>query len=257
MQARPMNSLPVAPTNGAQTVTDRLPALNGPLRSWLLVEASDAKAIEVIAASAVLRSEASMLLPMLRQEALRPATHDEIMMIVKSREQIFGDLRMDRSEVEWTVFWADYFEALSGLTASSIEAGMVAYIALPDSEWAPKPGKLAHLAKTTPTCGRFARAYNRARSAVVASQKAAEPKPVVEERPSPEAVKAMVAETLAALAETPTAKAAAARKKALRPTPSAPLPAGSAMSAEMRAMLEARQVIPPRGHDQHQYGEAA
>lgn len=257
MQARPMNSFPVAPTPGAQTATDRLPALSGPLRSWLLVETSDAKAIEVISKSDVLRSEAAMLMPMLRQEALRPATPEEIMLIVKSREQIFGDLRMERSEVEWTAFWADYFEALNGLTAASIETGMVAYIALPDSEWAPKPGKLAHLAKTTPTCGRFTRAYNRARAAVVASQKAAEPKPVVEDRPSPEEVKAMVAKTLAALAETPTAKAAAARKKALRPTPSAPLPAGSAMSAEMRAMLEARKVISPIDREPYQYGEAA
>ena len=256
MQARPMNSLPVAPTHGAQTVTDRLPALNGPLRSWLLDETSDAKAIEVISRSELLRGQAAMMLPVLRAEALRPATPDEIMLIVKSREQIFGDLRSPRSEVEWTAFWSDYFEALNGLTAASIEAGMVAYIALPDSEWAPKPGKLAHLAKITPTCGRFTRAYNRARAAVVASQKAAEPKPVVEERPSPEEVKAMVAETLKALAETPTAKAAAARKQAMKPTPSAPLPAGSHMSAEMRAKLEARKAILPR-YDLDQYGEAA
>jgi len=117
----------------------------------------------------------------------------------------------------------------------------------PDSDWAPKPGKLAHLARTTSTTGRFTRAYNRARSAVVASQKAAEPKPVVEERPSPEEVKAMVADTL---------KAAAARKQAMKPTPSAPLPAGSHMSAEMRAKLEARKAILPR-YDLDQYGEAA
>lgn len=257
MQARPMNSFPVAQPNEAQTVTDRLPALSGPLRSWLLVETSDDKAVEVISKSPMLRSEAAMLLPMLRQEALRPAQPEEIMMIVKSREQIFGDLRMERSEVEWTAFWADYFEALNGLTAASIEAGMVAYIALPDSEWSPKPGKLAHLAKTTPTQGRFTRAYNRARAAVVASQKAEEPKRPAEPKPSPEAVKAMLAETLKALAETPLAKAAAARKKALRPTPSAPLPAGSTMSAEMRAMLEARKVIPPIDRDPYQYGEAA
>lgn len=256
MQAMPMNSFPPPSTHGVQTANDRLPALNGPLRSWLLDETSDAKAIEVISRSELLRGQAAMMLPALRAEALRPATPDEIMLIVKSREQIFGDLRTARTEVEWTAFWSDYFEALTGLTAASIETGMVAYIALPDSEWAPKPGKLAHLAKTTPTTGRFTRAYNRARSAVVASQKAAEPKPVVEERPSPEAVKAMVAETLKALAETPTAKAAAARKQAMKPTPSAPLPAGSHMSAEMRAKLEARKAILPR-YDEAQYGEAA
>ena len=257
MQAKPMTSFPPPSMHGAQTANDRLPALSGPLRSWLLEETSDAKAIEVISRSDLLRSQASMMMPVLRAEALRPATPDEIMMIVKSREQIFGDLRSARTEVEWTAFWSDYFEALNGLTAASIEAGMVAYIALPDSEWAPKPGKLAHLAKTTPTQGRFTRAYNRARAAVVASQKAEEPKRAPEPKPSPEAVKAMLAETLKALAETPLAKAAAARKKALRPTPSAPLPAGSTMSAEMRSMLEARKVIPPIDRDPYQYGEAA
>lgn len=229
--------------------------LSRALSCWLLDETSDAKAIEVIAKSDLLRSEATMAMPALRAAALRPASPDEIRTIIGSRFPTYPQPK--RTEGEAAAFWADYFDALEGLTPAMVEAGMAAHVKDPKAEFLPKPGRLAELAKTTPTTGRFTRAYNRARSAVVASQKAAEPKPVVEERPSPEAVKAMVAETLAALAETPTAKAAAARKKALRPTPSAPLPAGSAMSAEMRAMLEARQVIPPRDHAPYQYGEAA
>ena len=184
-----------------------------------------------------------MAMPALRAVALRPASPDEIRTIIGSRFPTYPQPK--RTEGEAAAFWADYFDALEGLTPAMVEAGMAAHVKDPKAEFLPKPGRLAELAKTTPTTGRFTRAYNRARSAVVASQKAAEPKPVVEERPSPETVKAMVAETLAALAETPTAKAAAARKKAQRPTPSAPLPAGSAMSAEMRAMLEARRFISP------------
>ncbi len=229
--------------------------LSRALSCWLLDETSDAKAIEVIAKSDILRSEATMAMPALRAAAQRPATPDEIRTIIGSRFPTYPQAK--RTEGEAAAFWADYFDALDGLPPAMIEAGMAAHVRDPKSEFLPKPGRLAELAKAVPWAGRFNRAYNRARSAVVASQKAAEPKPVVEERPSPEEVKAMVAETLKALAETPTAKAAAARKKAARPTPSAPLPAGSAMSAEMRAMLEARKVIPPIDHDPYEYGEAA
>lgn len=228
--------------------------LSRALSCWLLDETSDAKAIEVIAKSDLLRSEATMAMPALRAAALRPASPDEIRTIIGSRFPTYPQPK--RTEGEAAAFWADYFDALEGLTPAMVEAGMAAHVKDPKAEFLPKPGRLAELAKTTPTTGRFTRAYNRARSAVLASQKAEEPKPVVEERPSPEAVKAMVAETLKALAETPTAKAAAARKQAMKPTPSAPLPAGSHMSAEMRAKLEARKAILPR-YDEAQYGEAA
>lgn len=237
MQPRPMTEFPTANLPAAQTETVRMPALSGPLRSWLLEEVSDAKAVEVIARSDLLRGQAAMMLPVLRQEALRPATESEIVAIIRSREQTFGDLRISRTEAEWATFYADYFEALAGLTASAIESGMKAYIALPDSDWAPKPGKLAHLARTTPTTGRFARAYNRAKAAVVQYQQATAPKPLPGQKHSPEEVKAMVSETLAALSETPTAKLMAARHAARPRTPSAPLPPGSHMSAEMRAKL--------------------
>lgn len=228
--------------------------LSRALSCWLLDETSDAKAIEVIAKSDILRSEATMAMPALRAAAQRPATPDEIRTIIGSRFPTYPQAK--RTEGEAAAFWADYFDALDGLTPAMIEAGMATHVRDPKSEFLPKPGRLAELAKAVPWAGRFNRAYNRARAAVVASQKAAEPKPVVEERPSPEEVKAMVAETLKALAETPTAKAAAARKQAMKPTPSAPLPAGSHMSAEMRAKLEARKAIQPR-YDPDQYGEAA
>lgn len=254
MQPLPMSAAPIATSPSSTTTTATGPALSRALSCWLLDETSDAKAIEVIAKSDLLRSEATMAMPALRAAALRPASPDEIRAIIGSRFPTYPQPK--RTEGEAAAFWADYFDALEGLTPAMIEAGMAAHVKDPKAEFLPKPGRLAELAKTTPTTGRFTRAYNRARSAVVANQKAAEPKPAVEERPSPEEVKAMVAETLAALAETPTAKALAARKQAMKPTPSAPLPAGSHMSAEMRAKLETRKAIQPR-YDLDQYGEAA
>ncbi|MFC5370915.1 hypothetical protein ACFPIF_00010 [Brevundimonas faecalis] len=185
-----------------------------------------------------------MMLPELRAEALRPATHAEIIAIIRSREQTFGDLRTARSEGEWAAFWADYFDTLEGLTAASIEAGMAAYVAQPDSQWAPKPGRLAHLAKTTTSTGKFVRAYNRARSAVLKHQQANAPAQPAPAEYRPEEVKAMVAQVKSAMAETPTAKMMTARRAAMKPTPAAPLPAGSHMSAEMRAKLEERGAIP-------------
>lgn len=249
MQAKPMTAFPPANLPAERTETVRLPGLTGPLRSWLLDEPSDAIAERVIAESEVLRSQATMMMPALRQEALRPASHDDIVSIIKSREQTFGDLRTARTEVEWAAFFADYFEALDGMTASSIEAGMVAYIALPDSQWVPKPGKLAHMARTSNACGRFARAYNRARAAVEKARTLSAPAPVAQvEKPDPEVVKAQLADTLEKLTARDTLHQAA-KKARRRPTPSAPLPPGSYMSAAMRAKLEAEGAIASQHDD--------
>ena len=199
-------------------------------------------AINAIAKSEILRCQASMMLPALRQEALRPATQQEIVAIIRSREQTFGDLRTKRTDTEWTMFWADYFEALNGLTAASIEAGMKAYVASPDAEWAPKPGKLAALARETTVVSKFSRAWHRAKTAIqqAAQPKEPEPKPVVKH--SPDEVKAMVGQIRQALDGTPTAMAMKARRTLHRP-PSAPMEAGSHMSAEMRAKLIEQGVI--------------
>lgn len=229
------------------------------MASWLLDETIDAKAIDVIAKSDILRSEASMAMPALRAAALRPATESEVRDIIGSRFATYPQPERDTGET--AAFWGDYFDALGGLTPAQIEAGMKAHVADPKSEFLPKPGRLADLARQSTSPGRWTRAYTRARAAVVQSQ-AMEQKPsepVV--RHSPDEVRAMVAETLAALSETPTAKALAARKAARKPTPSARLPAGSHMSASMRAKLEAEGAILPAPHNQNhehrQHGAAA
>ncbi|MGV3580012.1 hypothetical protein [Brevundimonas sp.] len=205
--------------------------------SWLLAEPSDERAVAVIAGSDLLRSEAAMKLPELRQAALRPATHDEIRDIIRTREQTFGDLRVARTEGEWALFFADHFDALEGLTASQVEAGMRAWLADPQATgFSPPPGRLAHLARTTPSAGRWARAHDRARKAVVRSQQDA-PAPKSEEpRPSADDMKAMMDDFRARMA----AKAPPAPvRRAQRPTPSAVVDE-TGISAEARALL-ARQ----------------
>lgn len=174
-----------------------------------------------------------MMMPAMRHAALRPASEKEIRDIIGSRFGTFPQPQRDEGEA--MAFWADYLDALAGLTPAQIEGGMKAWVSDPKAEFLPKPGKLADLARQSTQVGRWTRAYNRAQAAVVASQKpeAALPGP----KHSPAEVKAMVAQTLAALSETPTAKMMAARKAAMPRTPSAPLPPGSHMSAEMRAKL--------------------
>lgn len=193
-----------------------------------------------------------MAMPALRQAALRKATHAEIRDIIGTRFATFPQPERDAGET--AAFWADYYGALEGLTAAQIEGGMKAWVADPASEFLPKPGKLADLGRKSDQPGRWTRAYNRARAAVEMAKagdvQVAEPS---EPKPSPEEVKAMLAETLDAL----TAKDRlheSAKQARRKPTPSAPLPAGSHMSAEMRAKLEAEGRIIAH-HDR--YGEAA
>ncbi len=248
MQPQPMNTARAlsCPQNG-QTSTVTSPVLSKPLTSWLLDEPTDAKAIDVIAKSDLLRSEAAIAMPAIRAAALRPATEGEIRDIIGSRFATYPQPERDTGEA--AAFWADYFDALGGLTPAQIEGGMKAHVADPKSEFLPKPGRLADLARQSSQPGRWTRAYNRARAAVVQAQKAEAPAPETAVRHSPEEIQSILAEVQAAMAETPTAKALAARKAALKPTPSAPLPAGSGMSAEMRAKLEREGAILPIDHD--------
>lgn len=182
-----------------------------------------------------------MVLPVLRQAAQRPATMAEIEMIFKPRFETLG-VKMDRSPEQWAVWWADYAEALKGLTAAAIEAGMQAYLQLPETEFFPKPGKLKHLAQSTPNGGKWAKAYSRAKAAIT-------PAPVVKEIvPHDRAVvKAEFQELFADLEAKSAAKVDLMRGKArLRPTPSAQVDAAG-VSDEMRRLLisQGAKVAPP------------
>lgn len=229
------------------------------MTSWLLDETIDAKAIDVIAKSDLLRSEAAMALPAIRQAALRPATEAEIRDIIGSRFATYPQPERDHGET--AAFWGDYFDALGGLTPAQIEGGMKAHVADPKSEFLPKPGRLADLARQSAFPGKWTRAHNRARAAVEQARAAAAPVPVGEvEKPDPEVVKAQLAETLEKLTARDSLNQAA-KKARRRPTPSAPLPPGSHMSAAMRAKLEAEGAIRPltdHDNDHHRdHGEAA
>jgi hypothetical protein len=203
------------------------------LTSWLLDEPSDAKAVATIAASDLLRSEAAMALPALRQAALRPATHDEIKGVIGSRFATYP--QPQRSEGEAAAFFADYFDALGGLTAAQVEAGMAAHVREPGAEFLPKPGRLRELAKASETVGRWTRAHNRARSAVERARSADAPRPASEPRPSREEIAVLVGPVLEKL--TSMDPFAQARAKASQPTPGG-RPDEHGVSPEMRALMQ-------------------
>jgi len=119
----------------------------------------------VIAGSALLKAEAAEALPALRAAARAPASEAQIKATISQRFALFP--QPQRNDAEWAAWWADYIDALSGLTAAAIEAGMAAWVKSPDAEWMCKPGKLRELATTVPNSNKWARAHHIASSACV------------------------------------------------------------------------------------------
>ena len=228
--------------------------LSKPLTSWLLDETSDEVAVRTIAASDMLRSETTMALPAIRIAALRPATHDEIKATIFSRFATYPQPQRDNGET--AAFWADYYDALSDCTAAAVEAAMAAHVRDPASEFLPKPGRLAELARTTPNDGRWAKAFRRAKAATA-------PKAVIREISDHdrEAVKRQMTDLVADLEAKSVVKAEAMRGKArLRPTPSARVDAVG-VSDEMRRLLisQGAAIQPPSSalHDHDSQDRAA
>ena len=193
--------------------------------------------MKVISQSPVLTAEAERVMPALRTEALRPATQDEIRRIIGARFATFPQAK--RTEGEAAMWWADYFDALESCTAAQIEAGMAAWVRDPRSEFLPKPGKLAELARTTDSAGKWTRAFYRAKRAVEAVRgQAALPKP---EGPKldPVEVKRLADETAARLAM----MAPKPREIVRRDPPCAPVDE-TGVSDAMKAILQARGLAP-------------
>lgn len=166
--------------------------LSPALTSWLLVERCDATAVETIRRSPILRDEAERMLPELKAAALAPATPDQIRAIVGQRFALFPQPKRD--DGEWAAWWADYYDALEGLTPSAIEAGMAAWVRSPDAEFLCKPGKLADLARSTHVPSKWSRAAHRAMKATERDpEKVAAPQG---EKLPPKVVVDMLAETL-------------------------------------------------------------
>lgn len=95
-----------------------------------------------------------------------------------------------RTDGEWAAWWADYFETLADVALASLEAAMRAYVALPDSEFMPKPGRLREMAFLTPC--RSLQRYQRAKRALQIAEESA-PK-IAAPKADPADVKAMLAE---------------------------------------------------------------
>lgn len=233
-----MTALTLASPPDKQTTKPHGPELTGPLKCWLLDEASDAVAVRTIAASDILAKQAREVMPALKAEALKPATTDQIKATIGQRFALFP--QPSRNDGEWAAWWADYIDALEGLTPFAVEAGMAAWVRDPEAEFMCKPGKLAELARTAPSNNRWARAYDRAQRATapvqIAAQQPSEPTPQAE-RPSKEQMDALMAEFHAVMKDKDLF--AKIRAKAARPTPSARVD-NTGVSEEMRQLL-ARQ----------------
>lgn len=135
---------------------------------------------DLIESSPILLAECELALPTLRDEATRGAAANEIIAVLSKRFALFP--QPDRTDAEWSAWWADYIEALGDVAPAAIEAGMAEYVRQVDSEFFPKPGRLRELAKTVPN--KMARACQIAEWAVrrAATREEAE---AIEPRPEP------------------------------------------------------------------------
>lgn len=105
--------------------------------------------LQAIGQSPALRAELERSLPMMRAVATQKAGEDGVKAVIGRRFVLYP--QPERSEGEWLAWWADYQAALAELPLESLEAGMAAYVAEPDSDFLPKPGRLRELARTAPT----------------------------------------------------------------------------------------------------------
>jgi hypothetical protein len=134
------------------------PALSSGLKSLLVDGDNVARSVQQIAEDPELRAETLAQLPVLRAAAMQKAGHVGVREVIGSRFALYP--QPARSEAEWAAWWADYYEALADLSWHALEAGMVAWVQDPASEFLPKPGKLLILARSTPN--RISKAYYRA-----------------------------------------------------------------------------------------------
>jgi hypothetical protein len=138
-----------------------LSALSPGLRSLLASAASSDEAIHQIATLPALLAEARKALPALKTVASAPAGNEGVKRVVGSRFAVFP--QPERSDGEWAMWWADYFDVLEDVPEGALEAGMKVWLRNPANEFMPKPGQLRQLAMQAENPD--ARAYTRARAA--------------------------------------------------------------------------------------------
>jgi hypothetical protein len=143
--------------------TDQKPSLpatrdarTSPALSTLLTSAIAEDAVERIASSSALLGEARQQLPLLRAKARAAASPTDVRAVIGRRLATFP--QADMSDGEWAAWWADYTDALAGLSTEAIEAGLKAWVARPDARFLPKPGELRAIATASVT--ETARALN-------------------------------------------------------------------------------------------------
>lgn len=193
------------------------------LTSLLDSTGSPDEAMRGILADPALIAEARAILPALKQVAFAKAGTDGVRAVIGRRFATYPQPK--RNDAEAAAWWADYYDVLSDVALASLKAAMRAYVALPDSEFMPKPGRLRELAFITPcrSLGRYQRA---ARAVQIADEPPSLPAPKVD----PGEVRAMLAEFNA--------------KSAARKPPELPSIAGKpdagGLTAEMRAIMARR-----------------
>jgi hypothetical protein len=218
-----MNELTPTPSSSLATTTT--PALPEELRRLLDECGSAEEAAEQIVAVPALLEACEQALPALREVVTAKAGNEGVTQVIAPRFALYPQPK--RNDAEWEAWWADYFEALAGLSLVSLEAAMKAYVADPDSEFMPKPGKLRELALTTPN--RAIQRFNRAQAAVRLAQA---PRPVDGPKPDADQVRAMMADFDARIAAKTTTRTAE--------PPKFEAPTQSDVSPEMKRVLSER-----------------
>lgn len=180
-----MNDLTATPNSKPARPTS--PPLSEELTALLDDTGNPDRAARLIADTVPLRAEALRVLPALEAVALGKAGEDGVKAVIGRRLVTYP--QPHRTDGEWDAWWSDYLDVLSDVSLASLEAAMRAYVALPESEFMPKPGKLREMAFLTPC-----RALQRLQRAKRALALVFDPKPPEKLRADPAEVKTMLAD---------------------------------------------------------------
>lgn len=132
------------------------------LKALLEQEPTHDRAVMQIAQTPALLEAAKAALPALAFSARCPADEGGVQRVIGKRFALFP--QPERDGAEWDAWWSDYYAVLADVPESALEAGMGAWVAMPSSQFMPKPGELKELALKTEN--RAAKAYQRAKAAI-------------------------------------------------------------------------------------------
>lgn len=142
-----------------------------------------------IAETPALLGEARAVVVQLGEVARAKAGTDGVKAVIGRRLATYP--QPARTDAEAAAWWLDYYDTLADVALASLEAAMRAYVALPSSEFMPKPGRLLELSTTTPC--RSLQRYYRAKRAIQFAEEA-ETQRLAGPRVDPAEVRTMLAE---------------------------------------------------------------